>query len=241
MVMAIGPYEFSITDARRTLSHAFDLLDVYPPATRAAQPARRARLADALDGLDLVGADAGALQPVLERVWAELMSARDDLAACHLLPAAAVGEVAGVSVSDGGVPKRAVTRLEVGFTGAVGDRQATRVHHGRPWQALCLWSAEVIAGLAAEGHPIAPGSAGENVTISELDWADVRPGVRLRLGSVSCQVSAFALPCKQNARWFSDGDFQRIHHSRGPISRVYATVLAPGAIAPGDAALLEPG
>ena len=68
----------------------------------------------------------------------------------------------------------------------------------------------------------------------------MRPGVRLRLGSVLCQVMAFAVPCKQNARWFSDRRFQRIHHSNGPISRVYALVLEPGSIAVGDDAVLEP-
>jgi MOSC domain-containing protein YiiM len=98
----------------------------------------------------------------------------------------------------------------------------------------------VIASLAADGHPIGAGSAGENVTVSGLDWSDVKPGVRLRIGSVLCQVTAYAVPCKQNARWFSDGDFTRIHHSRGPVSRVYAVVLDPGVIAVGDAVTLEP-
>jgi MOSC domain-containing protein YiiM len=55
-----------------------------------------------------------------------------------------------------------------------------------------------------------------------------------------CQVTAYAVPCKQNARWFSDGDFSRIHHSRGPVSRVYALVLEAGQIAGGDTAILEP-
>jgi MOSC domain-containing protein YiiM len=98
----------------------------------------------------------------------------------------------------------------------------------------------VIAALAAEGHPVAAGAAGENVTVGGLPWAEVRPGVRLRLGSSLCQVMAYAVPCKQNARWFSDRDFRRIHHSNGPISRVYAVVLEPGAIAVGDDVVLGP-
>ena len=55
------------------------------------------------------------------------------------------------------MPKQAVDSAEVGLGGHDGDRQRTRKHHGRPWQALCLWSSEVIADLAAEGHPIGPG------------------------------------------------------------------------------------
>ncbi len=76
----------------------------------------------------------------------------------------------------GGVPKHGVERIEVGWSGAMGDRQGDRRHHGRPFQALCLWSADTIAALRAEGHPIEAGLAGENVTVAGIDWAAVRPG-----------------------------------------------------------------
>jgi MOSC domain-containing protein YiiM len=151
-----------------------------------------------------------------------------------------VGSVAQLNVSQGGLPKLPVPRVSVGWRGVVGDRQATRVHHGRPWQALCLWSTEVIAQLHAQGHPIAAGLAGENITLTGLPWSELRPGVRLRIGTVLCEVSLYALPCFQNTAWFLDGDFQVMHHERGPVSRVYATVLEPGEVAIGDDAVLEP-
>ncbi len=44
----------------------------------------------------------------------------------------------------------------------------------------------------------------------------------------------------RNAQWFVDGKFRVMHHERGPVSRVYATVLQPGVICQGDAAILEP-
>ena len=99
---------------------------------------------------------------------------------------------------------------------------------------------DVIDALHAQGHPIAPGLAGENITLSGLAWADVRAGVRLRLGDVLCEVSAYALPCFQNKPWFVDGEFEVMHHERGNVSRVYATVLEPGSIAMGQPAVLEP-
>jgi MOSC domain-containing protein YiiM len=182
----------------------------------------------------------GPVADVLPRAWAALLAAGPALRAAGQLPGRAEGTVVQLNVSDGGVPKSPVDEVEVGWRGVVGDRQGSRRHHGRPWQALCLWSAEVIAAFAAEGHPIAAGSAGENVTISGLEWATVRPGTRLRLGTVVCDVSAWALPCVHNKRWFSDGDFNRMHHERGPVSRAYATVVEPGRITTGDRAILEP-
>ena len=148
--------------------------------------------------------------------------------------------VAALHVSDGGVPKLARDHLEIGWSGARGDRQNSRRHHGAPFQALCLWSGELIDVLAADGHPIAPGRAGENVTVRGLPWDEVRPGVRLRIGSVRCEVSSYAVPCRHLAQWFSDGRFDRIHHSNGALSRVYATVLEPGELSAGDDVLLEP-
>ncbi len=61
-----------------------------------------------------------------------------------------------------------------------------------------------------------------------------------QLGTVVCDVIAFALPCRSNARWLLGGDFMSMHHDRGPVSRVYAAVMQPGRIATGAAAILEP-
>ena len=162
----------------------------------------------------------------------------------HLLGAGAPtqeGVVAQLSASDGGVPKRAVTVAEVGDRGLIGDRQADRRNHGRPLQALCLWSTEVIEGLQAEGHPIRAGAAGENVTISGIEWTTLRTGVQLLIGDVLAEVSAYATPCAKNAGWFADRDHRRIDHDRHPgWSRVYAWVREPGTIRPGDAVVVEP-
>ena len=110
------------------------------------------------------------------------------------------------------MPKLPVDEAVVGYRGVEGDRQATRQHHGRVWQALCLWSADVIDRLRAEGHPIGPGNAGENVCISGIDWPALRPGVRIELGEVLAEVSAYADPCTKNAGWFVDGDYGRMGH-----------------------------
>lgn len=162
----------------------------------------------------------------------------------HLLGAGAPtqqGTVVRISASDGGVPKRSVDVAEVLDRGLVGDRQADRRNHGRPLQALCIWSLEVIEALQAEGHPIEPGSAGENITVSGLDWPTLRTGAQLLIGDVLAEVSAYATPCSKNAPWFLDRDFNRMNHDRHPgWSRVYAWVREPGTIRTGDAVVVEP-
>lgn len=183
-----------------------------------------------------------ALDELLVASLSLLRRAGRTLAATGALGPPATGEVHALFTSDGGLPKLAVPSIAVGPRGAAGDRQRVRRHHGRPWQALCLWSLQAVERLAAEGHPIAPGSAGENVCVSGLDWAAARPGTRLRIGDdVVVELSLFALPCRQNTRWFLAGDFMRMHHDREPgISRMYASVLQTGSIVTGDPVELLP-
>jgi MOSC domain-containing protein YiiM len=226
---SIGPYRFTETDAKRTVLFADPVFDLFGEGRDAAVIEHLRPPAPTGD----VGAD-------LAAVWSSWTSAGPALRAAGQLPACAAGTVWQLSVSPGGLPKLPIDPAEVKWEGMVGDRQATRLHHGRPWQALCIWSTEVIDAFRTAGHPLAPGRAGENITISGLPWAEVRAGVRLRIGEVLCEVSAYALPCASNKPWFIDGNFNVMHHERGPVSRVYATVLEPGTIAVGDQAILEP-
>lgn len=152
------------------------------------------------------------------------------------------GTVVQVSSSLGGVPKSPVAGpARVDWSGLTSDLQNDRANHGRPWQALCLWSAEVIDALATEGHPIGPGYAGENLTIAGLDWACVTPGQRLQAGTVTMETTPYSTPCSKNAPWFVDGNFQRMAHDLHPgWSRIYARVIEPGIVATGDSVTVLP-
>ena len=145
------------------------------------------------------------------------------------------GAVHQISVSKGGVPKVAIETGFVDRSGLIDDGHI-EAFHGGPDKALCLYSLEVIEGLAAEGHSIAPGSAGENVTVRGVDWTRVVPGSRWLIGKeVEIEVTHFTAPCKKNSRWFSDGDFSRISQQLYPgRSRVYARILMEGVISRGD-------
>jgi MOSC domain-containing protein YiiM len=148
----------------------------------------------------------------------------------------ASGHIFSLQRSNGGVPKLPIRDALVTEQGLEGDRQRDRRYHGGPERALCLFSLEEILKLQTEGHPIYPGSTGENVTIAGLDWTMLKIGDRLALGDeVVIQISAYAVPCTNIAASFDDGVFTRISHKTHPgESRLYARVLKGGALCVGQ-------
>jgi MOSC domain-containing protein YiiM len=146
-----------------------------------------------------------------------------------------------INVSDGGVPKKPVLEARITKIGLEGDRQRNRKVHGGPDRAICLFSLEIIERLQDEGHSIEPGSAGENLTLTGLEWNHMRPGAVLTIGPhIRLEIKSYTAPCDLNAHWFREGDFSRISHKKHPgWSRVYAKVLGGGIVRPGDIVKLE--
>jgi MOSC domain-containing protein YiiM len=151
-----------------------------------------------------------------------------------------VGRLESIQVSNGGVPKlRVIHPVRIGANGLEGDRQRDLRYHGGPDRAVCLLAQEIIDGLRAEGHPIDRGATGENLTISGLDWSLVRTGARVAIGDVVLEITKPAHPCKNLVGSFSDGDFSRLSGKLHPgRTRMYARVIRPGMVEPGNAVLV---
>jgi hypothetical protein len=253
--VTVDNWTYEGVDAHRTLQHLGDLW-LHHTHGRTPSPDVQQRSAEVLAALfaPLAGDDDSSLAPYqrVKHLGGRAAARLDELDPTALQralrdmwePLAALGGqsggtanhgvVAGLFLSDGGVPKTAVDSVEIGWRGVLGDRQASRQHHGRPWQAICLWSADIVEGLARTGHPIRPGSAGENISIRGLDWSTARPGTRLTLGTTVLALSAYAIPCSKNAQWFTDGDYEQMSHERSDHSRLYARVLQSGRVSVGD-------
>ncbi len=229
-------------DATRTLAHADELLAGWSVDAR---PELESRLLERqVDDLKAVEASPD-LHDEVHHLWHGLVSIADIRRAGDDAVRRQSGSLAQISSSTGGVPKTAVERAEIGIRGVAGDVQQSRVHHGRPWQALCLWSAEVIDAFAADGHPIAYGSCGENLTLAGLDWSTMRGGTIIDVGSgpsaVRIQLSAPAEPCSKNSSFFLNSDINLMDHDRNPgHSRWYASVLRPGTISAGAPVTVSP-
>jgi MOSC domain-containing protein YiiM len=153
------------------------------------------------------------------------------------------GRIFQLNSSRGGVPKLAVREAVLTPEGLEGDWQRDRRYHGGPERALCLFALERILELQGEGHPIFPGSVGENVTTVGLDWSRLEPGARLALGDeVVVEVSSYAGPCQTIAASFIGGKFKRISQKLHPAdSRLYARVLRTGRLAVGQTVRLLNG
>lgn len=146
------------------------------------------------------------------------------------------GRLESINASRGGVPKTAIFEGLITEAGLDGDRQRDLRFHGGPDRAIVLFSLDVIRALQREGHPIAPGTAGENLTLSGIEWRTVVPGSQLQIGEVQLEVTKYTSPCEKIAGSFADCDFTRISQKlHAGWSRVCARVLAGGLVRTGDA------
>jgi len=146
------------------------------------------------------------------------------------------GRIFQLNTSPGGVPKLPLREAMVGELGLEGDGHSFPDIHGGPERALCLFSLERILELQAEGHPIFPGAAGENITIVGLEWDKLQPGHRLALGNeVQIEITRYTTPCNSMEPSFLDGKYARLSQKANPgYSRVYAKVLQTGRLVIGQ-------
>jgi MOSC domain-containing protein YiiM len=153
------------------------------------------------------------------------------------------GSIVQISISGGGVPKRAIPFAEVNTLGIVGDACAHPAIHGGPLQAILLITSEGLDELIAQGFPLFPGALGENLTTRGIDRRTLRLGQRFRVGEVVIELTRVREPCAQLnpygpgiQRAIYDVDVQACD-PRSPLwglSGFYASVTQPGAIRTGD-------
>ncbi|RJU80694.1 MAG: MOSC domain-containing protein [Candidatus Poseidoniales archaeon] len=146
------------------------------------------------------------------------------------------GSIVGLfAAPEGGVPKPLVEQLEVRVHGCVGDYQRDKKHHGGPNRAVCLFSSEVISHLQENGHPIFPGSVGENILVEGIQWEHIGVGSVFRFGSLTLEVTSDAPPCKTIQDSFTNGRFKEISVKIAPnMTRWYAKVIKEGHVKIGD-------
>jgi MOSC domain-containing protein YiiM len=163
------------------------------------------------------------------------------------------GKIVQVSISPGGLPKHRIPGAVCTPLGLEGDGHRFPKFHGGPRKALLLVSAEDLADLKQKGYPTFWGGFGENLTVSGLDFRQLRPGQRFRAGEAVIELTQVRTPCQ--ALDIHNGEerprIQEVIFSPAvksgdssagcwAVSGFYASVPQPGYIGEGDAiSLLE--
>ena len=129
--------------------------------------------------------------------------------------------------------------VKVTKLGLAGDVIVSKKHHGGPDQAVYVYGAADYEWWSKElGMEIAPGTFGENLTISELESAQFNIGDFLYVGEVTLQVTALRIPCWTFATRMDDPQWvKRFRHAERP--GLYCRVTQEGFVKAGDAVSME--
>jgi MOSC domain-containing protein YiiM len=127
----------------------------------------------------------------------------------------------------------------VSKNGLPGDFIGDSKHHGGPDQALYLYGGADYEWWVAElGQEIAPGTFGENLTISGLESGPAQIGAILHIGEVILQVTAPRIPCGTLAGRMKIPNFVKQFRFSGRPG-LYCRVLQEGLVKAGDQVTLE--
>ncbi|MBP6015235.1 MAG: MOSC domain-containing protein [Candidatus Promineofilum sp.] len=134
----------------------------------------------------------------------------------------------------------AAAPVRVTALGLADDAICDVKHHGGIDQAVYVfgqvdydwWSAELA-------RPLAPGTFGENLTVSELESTTLAIGDRLHLAEVVLEVTSPRIPCVTLAVRMGDPTFAK-RFRRAERPGVYCRVLREGDVRVGEPVRLEP-
>jgi MOSC domain-containing protein YiiM len=123
--------------------------------------------------------------------------------------------------------------------GLEGDVIMSKKHHGGPDQAVYVYGHADYEWWAKElGKELAPGTFGENLTVSELESAQFNIGDLLQLEEVTLQVTAPRIPCGTFAARMEDRQWvKRFRKAERP--GLYCRVMREGFLQKGNTVSVE--
>ncbi len=140
-----------------------------------------------------------------------------------------------------GIFKRPVQGpVEILSGGLAGDTISDTANHGGPDQAVYVFGAPDYAWWSDElGRELAPGTFGENLTVSHLESARLCVGDRLCIGPVVLEVTAPRIPCLTLAVRMGDRAFlKRFRRVERP--GLYCRVVRGGEVRADDKVAYAP-
>lgn len=139
-----------------------------------------------------------------------------------------------------GIYKQPVSRpVEIMRNGLTDDAICDKENHGGPDQAIYVYgSTDYDWWSATLGRELAPGTFGENFTISGLKSARFTIGDRLHVGAIILEVTSPRIPCVTLAARMDDPQFvKRFRQAERP--GLYCRVIQTGPVQVGDPVTVE--
>ena len=153
-----------------------------------------------------------------------------------------IGKAQTIEAKSGqtGIYKRSTEKpVAVGALGLAADTICDTKNHGGVDQAVYVYGVPDYDWWAeALGKPLQPGTFGENLTVTDLESADLQLGDRLKVGTVMLEVTSPRVPCVTLAARMEDPTFvKRFREAERP--GVYCRVLQTGQVQVGDEVTLH--
>jgi len=139
-----------------------------------------------------------------------------------------------------GIYKRPVEgQVRVSRLGLEGDSVVDETVHGGLDQAVYLYFTEDYDWWAGQlGKTLAPGTFGENLTVSGLAGRDLVVGDRLMINDIELEITAPRVPCFKLGKRMDDSAFPKAF-AKAARPGAYARVLREGSLQTGDEMVLE--
>lgn len=129
--------------------------------------------------------------------------------------------------------------VRIGPLGLAGDVIVNKRHHGGPDQAVYVYGGGDYAWWAEkQGEAFAPGTFGENLTISELETSAFDVGDFVHVGAVTLQATAPRVPCGVFAARMGDAWWVK-KFRRSERYGLYCRVIREGTVQAGDPVEIE--
>ena len=129
--------------------------------------------------------------------------------------------------------------VEIKSLGIEGDVICDKKNHGGPDQAIYVYGGADYVWWSHElGKELAPGTFGDNLTISELESATFNVGDYIHIGDVTLQVTAPRIPCGTFATRMSDPQWvKKFRNAERP--GLYCRVIKEGVVEAGTPVSVE--
>ncbi len=139
-----------------------------------------------------------------------------------------------------GIFKSSIDRpVQITKLGLEDDVIVSKKHHGGPDQAVYIYGmADYVWWSNELGKEVAPGTFGDNLTISELESAQFNIGDYLHIGEITLQITAPRIPCKTFAARMEDSQWvKKFRKAERP--GLYCRVIKEGIVKAGDLVSIE--